>query len=229
MNHIAKLIRPFACCLLALLAFILTGCQSPTSDADVYRMYQSINEQNVQKGIPQTTSAQPANPATSSIVLHEGDVVRITFPGSPNLNNVQPIRRDGKITLELAGEVNAAGLTPTALEKEIIRLCGPQLVTKEVVVSVESSTFPVFVTGAVVRPGKIMSDRPITALEAIMESGGFDYSKANLKSVRVIRQEDGEMKNFKLNLKLALEGKEAKPFNLKPADIIYVPEKFTWF
>jgi hypothetical protein len=47
--------------------------------------------------------------------------------------------------------------------------------------------------------------------------------------VRVIRQEDGEMKNFKLNLKLALQGKEAQPFNLKPADIIYVPEKFTWF
>lgn len=236
MNHIAKFVRPFECCLLALLAFALIGCQSPMSDADMYRMYQSINGPNAQPVISQTPSAQspaittqPAAPATNSIVLHEGDVVRVTFPGSPNLNSVQPIRRDGKITLELAGEVNAAGLTPPALEKEILRLCGAQLVTKEVVVSVESSAFPVFVTGAVIRPGKIMSDRPITALQAIMESGGFDYSKANLKSVRVIRQENGEMKNYKLNLKLALEGKEAQPFDLKPADIIYVPEKFTWF
>ncbi len=57
------------------------------------------------------------------------------------------------------------------------------------------------------RPGKISSDHPITALEAIMEAGGFDYTKANLKNVKVIRQEGSQTKNYILNLKRVMEGK----------------------
>jgi polysaccharide export outer membrane protein len=163
------------------------------------------------------------------IVLHEGDTVRITFPGAPDLNASQPIRRDGRISLKLVGEFQAAGLTPTAMEKELLKLYGPQLQTKEVTVAVDSSSFPVYITGAVLRPGKIMSDRPLTALEAIMEAGGFDYTKANLKSVTVLRHENGRSEHFTLNLKRALAGTEDEAFNLKPSDIIYVPEKFSWF
>src|SRR6185436_19575014 len=104
----------------------------------------------------------PANPAQArkpgSIVLHEGDVVKISFPGAPNLNTTQPIRRDGRITLQLIGEFQAAGMTPTDLEKELLKSYGPQLQTKEVSVTVESSAFPVYLTGAVLRPGKILSD-----------------------------------------------------------------------
>ena len=62
-----------------------------------------------------------------------------------------------------------------------------------------------------------------------MEAGGFDYSRANLTHVGVIRQEGGELKNFTLNLKQVLEGKSNAPFYLKPSDIVYVPEKFSWF
>lgn len=219
MNHIEKFAQQFAFCTLTITCLLITGCQ--TTDSKI----QSAQADGVleQKGAKEDTNASKA------LTLHEGDVVRITFSGSPNLNTTQPIRRDGKITLELAGEITAAGLTPTQLEKEIIRLCGSQLISKEVVVAVDSSSFPVFVTGAVIRPGKIMSDRPITALEAIMEAGGFDYNKASLTSVRVIRKEGGEVKNYKLNLKLALRGKPTTPFDLKPADIVYVPEKFSWF
>src|SRR6266404_2356427 len=176
--------------------------------------------------------AEPPAQATAkpeSIVLHEGDVVRISFPGAPNLNAAQPIRRDGRIALQLIGEIQAAGMTPSALEKELVKLYGPQLQTKEVNVAVESSAFPIYVTGAVLRPGKITSDRPLTALEAIMEAGGFDYTKANLKSVRVIRHENDRTDHFKLNLKGVLQGEQSEQFNLKPSDIIYVPERFSWF
>ena len=74
-----------------------------------------------------------------------------------------------------------------------------------------------------------MSDHPLTALEAIMEAGGFDYSKANLKDVRVIRQESGREHTYVLNLKLVMQGKQVDPFYLKPYDIIYVPERFQMF
>jgi polysaccharide export outer membrane protein len=169
----------------------------------------------------------PAN--NDTLVLHEGDTVSVTFAGAPDLNTLAVIRRDGRLTLKSFGEFKAAGLTPPEMEKELIRLYGSQLQTKEVSVAVQSSVFPVYVTGAVLRPGKILSDRPITALEAIMEAGGFDYGKANLKSIRVLRTQDGHTQHYTLNLKKVLEGDEPEQFALKPADIIYVPEKFNWF
>ncbi|MGD0746143.1 MAG: hypothetical protein ABSA45_13400, partial [Verrucomicrobiota bacterium] len=101
--------------------------------------------------------------------------------------------------------------------------------SKEVNVAVASSTFPFYVTGSVIRPGKYTSDHPITALDAVMEAGGFDYTKANLKAVRVLRHGKDRVDNYTLNLKLVLEGKDTKLFYLQPSDIIYVPERFSWF
>jgi polysaccharide export outer membrane protein len=181
-----------------------------------------------------TGNATPAKPLmdrphSEGIILREGDSLKISFPGSPNLDTTQPIRRDGKLNLPLIGEVEAAGISPAALQEKLVKAYAPQLSTKEVVVQVQSSTFPVFVSGAVVHPGKILSDHPINALEAVMEAGGFNYDTANMKEVRIIREENGVMQHFTINLKAVLQGRESKPFYLKPNDIIYVPERFSPF
>ena len=160
----------------------------------------------------------------SSVSLREGDTVIITFPGSPNLNATQQIRRDGKIDLQLVGEVMAAGRTPAELEKELLKLYEPQLVLKQVSVTLQSSSYPVFVSGSVVKPGKIMAERPLSDLEAIMEAGGFDPAKADMRNVIVFRHENGQVKRYKRNLKRVLE-KKGQLFYLRPGDIIYVPEK----
>jgi polysaccharide export outer membrane protein len=173
--------------------------------------------------------ASDAAPELDPLVLNAGDVLKIAFPGTPNLDTSQQIRRDGKINLEIAGEVKAAGKTPAELEKELIQAFAPHLVTKDVKVTVVSSTFTVFVIGAVVNPGKLQLERAVTAFEAIMEAGGFDMEKANLRAVVVIRNEGGANKNYKLNLKALLDGKPTEPFRLKPFDTVYVPEKFNWF
>ncbi len=186
---------------------LFTGCQTAE--------YSGLDEQKLLHADP--------------LVLKEGDSVRITFPGAPNLNTVQQIKRDGRISLQVGGEVSAAGLTVAELEKELVKVCGPQLQVKEVTVVVESSALSVYVTGAVLRPGKVMSDRPLTALEAIMEAGGFDYGKANQKAVAIIRRDGTATQRYKLNLKNELSGREVELFTLKPFDIIYVPEKFNWF
>ncbi len=144
---------------------------------------------------------------SDAIILREGDVVKITFPGAPELNSTQPIRRDGNIVLVQIGEIKAVGLTPAELQKELLkRGASAGLLSKEVTVTVESSSFPVYVTGAVVRPGKITPDHPINVLEAIMEAGGPDYTKANLKAVTVLRQEQGEIKSFIVDVKSILDG-----------------------
>ena len=161
--------------------------------------------------------------------MREGDVLKITFPGSPNLDTTQPIRRDGKLNLPLIGEIDAKGMTPAAFQDKLVQAYASQLSSKEVTVQVQSSTFPVFVNGAVMHPGKILSDHPMTALEAVMEAGGFNYDTANMKEVSIVREENGTMLHFVINLKAVLTGKENKPFYLKPKDIIYVPERFSPF
>jgi polysaccharide export outer membrane protein len=204
---------------------VVTGCQ--TEPEHFIPPVPAVTN-SLRPVIPEAVTA-PATTNAEAFTLREGDILKITFPGSPNLNNIQQIRTDGKITLPLVGEVQAAGMTPVELQQKLMDLYAPQLSSKEVTVEVQSSSFPVYVTGAVLRPGKITSDHPMTALEAVMEAGGFDYTKANLKAVVVIRQEGNQTKRYNLDLKLEMEGKSSEPFYLKPSDIIYVPEKFSWF
>src|SRR5258706_11578114 len=71
----------------------------------------------------ETATPMAAEKAHSEVVLlREGDSVKISFPGSPNLDTTQQIRRDGKITLSLVGEVDAVGLTPDGLKQKLIEL-----------------------------------------------------------------------------------------------------------
>jgi polysaccharide export outer membrane protein len=195
-------------------SLFIAGCESAPSSSTV--------EQSV---VDKASHGKEAE----VLVLREGDDVRISFPGAPNLDTTQRVRTDGRITLSMVGEVMAAGMTPSELEKKLLELYSTQLVSKEVTVTVVSSTFTVFVTGAVSKPGKIVADHPISALEAVMEAGGFDATKADMRAVRVVRVQDGVTKNYIVNLKLALEGGQSEPFYLKRSDIVYVPEKFSWF
>ena len=192
---------------LAVAAIFLAGCATESNNA----------------------AANAGKEGSDLIILREGDVVKITFPGSASLDTQQQIRRDGKITMPLIGEMDAVGLTPDGLKQKIVELYGSQLASKEVNVSLQTSTFPVFVNGSVVHPGKILSDHPITALEAVMEAGGFDNNTANMKAVKVSRIEAGKYKNYQLNLKDILDGKNSQPFYLKPGDIVFVPERFQMF
>ena len=178
---------------------------------------------------PLGTAATDGKDGSALIILREGDVVKISFPGAANLDTTQQIRRDGKIAMNLVGEVEAAGLPPEGLQKKLIELYASQIGSKEITVALQTSAFPIFVNGAVVHPGKVMSDHPITALEAVMEAGGFTTATANMKEVKVIRNEGGKLKNYSLNLKEILDGKSDKSFYLKPGDIIFVPERFQMF
>lgn len=172
----------------------------------------------------QSDSSQP-----QPTILRQGDSVKITFPGSQNLDETEQIRLDGKIALPLVGDVQAAGLTPDQLQQNLVKLYSPQISASDVTVAIESSSFPVFVTGCVLAPGRVLSNQPITALEAVMEAGGFDYSRANLRRVHIIRRENDTSQSYVINLRSVLNGDDKNDFFMQPNDIIYVPEKFSWF
>jgi SLBB domain len=68
-------------------------------------------------------------------------------------------------------------------------------------------------------------DRPLTVLEAVMEAGGVDTTRAKLSEVVVLRIENNQRVKYHVDLKRALRGMELNLFYLRPFDIIYVPQK----
>ena len=174
---------------------------------------------------PPLTAGLPAEPQR----LQPGDTIRISFPAAPNLDSEQQIRRDGMIGLQLVGEVKAADKTPLELQQELLGLYSPQLVVKEVLVTVVSAPFTVYVGGAVLRGGKLQPERVLTVLEAIMEAGGFDEARADKKKVQIIRHENGQNRTVVVDVDAILKGQQREPVFLRSNDVIYVPEKFNWF
>ena len=174
----------------------------------------------------------PKNPAPlvgqTPNYLNPGDVVKVSFPAAPELNQTQKIGTDGSLSLPLVGEVHAAGKSPGELQGELATLYKPQLQDNEVIVTLETRALPVVVSGAVQKPGKIVFERPATVLEAIMEAGGFT-PEADLKKVAVIRIVKGEHQTQLFDLRPVLHGKPTRAIYVSGGDVIYVPEKLLLF
>ena len=173
------------------------------------------------------TAKVPLPPQAPGVLAAE-DVVRISFPGAPELNQTQKIPPDGKLSLPLVGDVYAGGKTLGELQRELARLYKPQLQNSEVLVALESRALPVVVSGAVERPGKIVFERPATVLEAIMEAGGFT-PQADLKKVELIRIVNGEHYSQTFDLRPVLRGTPTRATYVGGGDVIFVPEKLLNF
>lgn len=223
------------CSVLTLGVIALTGCDTPQYyDAGQSPAYTSPKQSTAQNAYDTFDNWSAATPTSSGspqqdTILRQGDTIKITFPGSANLDQTEQIRLDGKITMPLVGDVQAAGMTSDELQQTLVKLYAPQISSSDVTVALVSSSFPVYVTGCVLSPGRVLSSQPITALEAVMEAGGFDYSRANLRNVHVIRRQNSSSQSYVLNLRSVLDGDEKNDFYLQPNDIVYVPEKFSWF
>jgi polysaccharide export outer membrane protein len=158
-------------------------------------------------------------------LLQEGDLVSITFQYSTNFNAAQKIPLDGLLNLESVGLVKAAGKTTVELQAELASLYKPQIKDDVVTVKLLSAAVAIYVCGAVFHPGRIPCDRPMTALEAVMEAGGYDPNRAKLSAVTIVRVEAGRQKTIHVDLKRIMEGHEDTPVYLKPFDIVNVPTK----
>jgi protein involved in polysaccharide export with SLBB domain len=206
--------RIFLAMVVATVSLVFSGCQTTVPDHTYI--------QN-----PGTLDPHPNE--DQLVILREGDQVRITFPGAPNISGAHLIGRDGNINLPEAGELKASGKTLSELKDDVLKAYSKIVDTKDVNVELITSEFPVFVSGAILQPGKILSNHPITVIEAIMERGGPDYTKADLKHVKVLRQEGQTLKPYIINVREMLRGDETTQFFLMPQDIIYIPERFNWF
>jgi polysaccharide biosynthesis/export protein PslD len=190
--------------LIGLMAFmLLMGCQG---------LQPSVRQPDVQ-----------VDP-TPRLLLRPGDSVEIKFYYSPELNSLQTVRSDGKITLELVGDVAVDGKLPEEVRDILKNLYRSELKHPEVTVIVRSQYGRrVYVGGEVKRPGLIEMPGSLTALAAIIQAGGFDPKTAQVKNVVLIRHKDGKRYGAALNLEDTLQGKDGQAFYLEPGDIVYVP------
>jgi polysaccharide biosynthesis/export protein len=160
--------------------------------------------------------------ASTPVRLTPGDVIKLSFPATPDLNQSQKIRADGKVNLPMIGEVTAAGKTLGEFQSELIRLYAPQVKNADVVVTLESAVAQVIISGAVAKPAKLLFERPTTIFQAIMEAGGLS-EYGSFKNVHVIRLVAGRQHTQILDLRSTLRGQPTQPFYVKDGDVIYVP------
>jgi len=164
--------------------------------------------------------------ATPKVTLKPGDVLQVKFLYWPELNEEkQSIRPDGKISLQLVGDVQAQGRTPDELRTDLLTLYKDKLIDPEISVVVGSlDSNRVYVAGEVIAPGMLMINGRLTALEAIMQAGGPKKDSGKMNSVVVIRQRDGKQYGTTLDLRNALESADSDPFLLEPYDVVFVPQ-----
>ncbi len=159
-------------------------------------------------------------------ILSVGDMIRVSYPGAPEFNTALKIQADGKIGLPMVGNVTAAGRSASSLQSSLTAMYEPHLNDPTVFVSLEKPAASVYVVGEVGAPGKVPLERKLSALEAVMEVGGFS-KLANPKKVYVIRTEGGIQKRYVLNLSNPLVGQDSQAFYLRPYDMVYV-ERSNW-
>jgi protein involved in polysaccharide export with SLBB domain len=158
--------------------------------------------------------------------LQRGDVLLVRLFYNPDLNEQLPIRPDGKISLALVGEVDAAGLTPGELSKVLTERFSRSLRQSDTVVIVkEFAGQRVYIGGEVNQPGIVRVPGPINVLQGILEAGGFRRG-AKLDSVVILRDQGTPQPLFmSVNLKDQLaDGRTSDPVMLRAGDIVYVPQ-----
>src|SRR6266480_2607142 len=167
----------------------------------------------------------PPGPKTA-VRLSPGDALKISYADQTIPDQTQKIRRDGKVSLPLIGEVTAAGKRIIDFQNELVSLYEPQLETSGVLVTLESGSVGVVVSGFVNKPAKLSFDRPTTVFQAIMEAGGVsDYG--SLRNIHLTRIINGEQRTETINLRPAVHGQPTKPKYVQDGDVIYISR--SWF
>jgi len=189
---------------------LLSGCASQRS-----------NVASEAAALIASSSSEPA-----AYFIQPGDQLDIKFFYNLELNETLTVRPDGKISLQLVDEVQAAGLKPSQLDKVLTEKYAYEL--KKPVVTVIVKSFGgqrIYVGGEVNKQGLITIAGNMTPLQAVLNAGGFKET-ANPESTIIIRKGLGNKPvPIAMNLEDAMHGKSGSAdFLLQPDDIVYVPK-----
>ena len=179
---------------------------------------QARRKHDTKSASPATTSA-PAN-----YVINPGDVLEIQVWKEQDISKAVPVRPDGKISLPLINDVQAAGMTAMELTGSLTEKLKKFIADPQVTVIVtQVNSQHIFITGEVNRGGTYPLLPGMTALEALASAGGFTPF-ASVRKIYVLREENGKQVRYPFNYKKVLKGKnQGEDIALKPGDTIVVP------
>jgi polysaccharide biosynthesis/export protein len=164
-------------------------------------------------------------PHDAAYVIGSSDVLAITVWKEPEISRSIPVRPDGKISLPLVGELQAAGRTPLQLEQDISGKLKAYITNPDVNVIVQQILSEKYnVLGRVAKPGSYLLSSTTTVLDAIATAGGFlDFAKQ--KGVYILRSTPGGgQTRLAFNYKDVVKGKRPEQnIKLEPGDTVVVP------
>lgn len=147
------------------------------------------------------------------------DVIRVTVWREPDLSGAMIVRPDGKVTLPLIGDVQAAGLTPVQMSQQVKEALGKILNKPEVMIAVQSvNSKRFYISGKVGRGGPVPLVMPTTVLQALSSAGLSEWAKK--KKIVIMRGTE----RLKFNYEDVIQGKRLEQnIYLQDGDHIYVP------
>jgi polysaccharide biosynthesis/export protein len=163
-------------------------------------------------------------PLPTGYVIGAEDVLSVVFWREKEMSAEVVVRPDGKISLPLLNDMDAAGFTPDQLRAQLVKAASKYLEDPNATVVVkEIHSRKVFVSGQVGKPGSYPLIGEMNVLQAIAHVGGL-LEYADSKNIVVVRVENGQERRFKFNYKDVVKGKNVQQnIVLKPGDTIIVP------
>ena len=157
-------------------------------------------------------------------IIGAQDVLDISVWKEPEVSRVVPVRPDGRISLPLLNDVQAAGMTPSQLAAQITASLKKFVTDPQVTVIVTTiNSQRVYILGEVTRPGAFPMLPGMNVLQGLSSAGGFTQF-AKTKSIYVLRMEDGKQQKYPINYKDVISGKRPEQnISLKAGDTIVVP------
>lgn len=178
-----------------------------------------------------TIPTEQMNNMASSVPLQDyliqpGDSLDIKFFYNPELNDLVVVRPDGRISLQLASEIQAAGLTPAQLTSALETKYEKELANPGITIIVRSfSSQRVYVDGEVNKPGMVALLGPLTVLQSIAEAGGVKDTAKTDRILIIRKSKDNKPQAIEVNLdeiRKAADG--SQNVLLAPYDVVYVPK-----
>ena len=174
------------------------------------------------------TSETTASPTAAAnvgpeYVIGPDDVLHIAVWKESDLTATLPVRPDGKISLPLLNDVQAAGMTPMQLADSLTEKLKKYVTDPRVTVVVSQiNSKRIYLTGEVARTGAMAMLPNMTVLQALSSAGLTQF--ANTKKIYVLRNENGKQQKMPVNYRKLLKGQEMdRNYVLKPGDTIVVP------
>jgi len=176
-----------------------------------------------------TTPGSPvpasAPPAITDYVIGPEDLLQITVWKNESLSRELAVRPDGKISMPLLHDIQAAGLTPMQLQEKLSTALGEFMPNPEVAVTVtDVRSYRISVLGEVVKPGVLQLKSDTTVLEAIALAGGFRDFASPSKIVILRKNGDGQTHKIPFNYNRVVKDNRAEGnVTLKSGDVVVVP------